>query len=123
VRSEKLNEAVADCVKLKAQVDELKRDKLKVEAQLKMVAVKYKEIEQEKFTWTQRLNEQKSLLSQEIQRLQVDNQACGSELEMLKKTSGRDADDVRIKAKIIEDQTETIRKKGVKIFGHFLKIN
>lgn len=101
---------MADCTKLRGQIEDLKREKVKVEAQLKMVACKYKEIEQEKFTWTQRLNDQKNLLAQEINRLQVEGQTSNAELEALKKCAARDADDVRIKAKIIEDQTETIRK-------------
>ena len=109
-RADKLNEAVADCGKLKLQLEAVKKDKTKLEGQLKYVASQYKQIETEKTTWTQRFNEQKALLSHEIGRLTVENQTISSEAQILRKQLDKEVDNVKIKAKIIEDQTETLRK-------------
>ena len=109
-KSDKLSEAVANCAKLKEQIENLKKEKTKIESQLKLVALKYKEIEDEKETWTQKLADQKSLVMQEMSRLTVENKTSNTEIEILKKNHDRELNDNKIKAKIIEDQAETIKK-------------
>lgn len=109
-RSEKLTEAVGNCAKLKEQLEAMKKDKTKAESQLKLVALKYKEIEDEKETWTQKLADQKSLVMQEMSRLTVENKTSNTEIEILRKNYDRELNDNKIKAKIIEDQAETIKK-------------
>jgi len=105
-RSEALKEAVADCGKLKAQLDEARKERVKAEAQLKIVAVKYREIEEEKFGWTQKMAEQRRLMGEEIQRLGVESGVVKAEVEGLR----RERDEARIREKVVEDQAETIRK-------------
>lgn len=49
-------------------------------------------------------------LAQDRGRLEARIEVLGTELEMQKKQNEKDIDALRIKTKIISDQTETIRK-------------
>ncbi len=109
-RSDKLSEAIGNCTKLKEQLETLKKEKAKVETQLKVVALKYKEIEDEKETWTQKLADQKSLVMQEMSRLTIENKTSTTEIEILKKNYDKELNDNKIKTKIIDDQAETIKR-------------
>jgi len=77
-----------------------------VEAQLKLVAVKYKEIEEDKFSWSQKMAEQKQLMRGEIQRLAAEKLVVEGQVEGLKK----ERDEGKIREKMVDDQAETIRK-------------
>ena len=109
-RNEKLSEAVNDCVKLKAQIEQLKREKKEVDLRFKKFMLDYNDIKAEKETWNKKIADQKIFLMQENNRLDIETRTLGAELDMLKKNLSKDEDSLKIKAKIIEDQTETIKK-------------
>ncbi|XP_068605195.1 leucine-rich repeat and coiled-coil domain-containing protein 1 [Brachionichthys hirsutus] len=64
----------------------------------------------ERRIWGQELAQQGVSLAQDRGRLEARIEVLGTELETLKKQNERDNDALKIKAKIIDDQTETIRK-------------
>ena len=109
-RDEKLTEAVSDCTKLKNQNEILKKAKTSLETKLKSLAHDYTSIKKERDTWNGKLNDQKTFLMQDNNRLNVENQNLFAELDSLKRNYEKELDSVKIKTKIIEDQTETIKK-------------
>lgn len=109
-RNIKLNEAVADCVKLRKQCEELKREKSRVEAAFKKVVVEFEEIRAEKQLWSSKLVEQKTLLMQENNRIEMENKYLNQEVVSLRASLEKESDQCRIKSKVIEDQTQTIQK-------------
>jgi leucine-rich repeat/coiled-coil domain-containing protein 1 len=109
-RNEKLSEAVADCVKLRAQIEQLKKEKKEMEIALKNVLPEFEEIKKERDTWSKKLNDQKNFLMQENNRLDIENQNFHAQTELLQKQLEKEVDNVKIKTKIVEDQTETIKK-------------
>lgn len=109
-RDEKLTEAVADCTKLKTQLDTVRKEKLNLETKFKNFILDYNEIKKEKQTWDKKLNDQKVFLMQENNRITIENQNLISELDLAKKSLEKELDSVKIKTKILEDQTETIKK-------------
>jgi hypothetical protein len=109
-RNVKLNEAVNDCVKLKAQCEELKREKRAIEVAFKKLALEAEDIKSEKSSWTAKMTEQKNFFLQENNRLEVENKQMRSELDTLTADYARESDQCKIKTKVIEDQTETIQK-------------
>jgi leucine-rich repeat/coiled-coil domain-containing protein 1 len=109
-RNVKLNEAVSDCVKLKAHCEELKREKRAIEVAFKRLALEAEDIKSEKGAWTAKMNEQKSFYMQENNRLEIENKQMRGELEALTANHARESDQCKIKTKVIEDQTETIKK-------------
>jgi len=108
--SEKLSEAVNDCVKLKAQLEQAKREKKELENRFQKFMLEYRDIKEEKENWNKKMADQKIFLMQENNRLDIETRTLGAELEMLKKNLNKDDDSIKIKSKIIEDQTETIKK-------------
>jgi len=109
-RDVKLTEAVSDCTKFQSQNELLKKAKTSLEAKLKTLAHEYSLIKKERETWTTKLNDQKTFLMQENNRLSIENQSLFAELDLLRKSHEKELDSVKIKTKIIEDQTETIKK-------------
>lgn len=61
-------------------------------------------------------------LAQDRGRLEARIEVLGTELETQKKQSERDNDALKIKTKIIDDQTETIRKLK-EVAGYFIEIS
>jgi hypothetical protein len=108
--SEKLSEAVNDCVKLKAQLEQAKREKKELENRFQKFMLEYRDIKEEKESWNKKMADQKIFLMQENNRLDIETRTLSAELEMLKKNLNKDEDSIKIKSKIIEDQTETIKK-------------
>ena len=109
-RNEKLSEAVADCVRLKTELDACKRQCVALEAARRQAMAECEEIRDEKHTWSKRMSEQKMVLSEESGRLEVECRALCGQLEAARKALEEERDCVRIKAKIVDDQTESIKK-------------
>jgi leucine-rich repeat/coiled-coil domain-containing protein 1 len=109
-RNEKLSEAVADCIKLKSQIEQVKKDKKEIENNFKKFLIEYNDIKKEKESWNKILNEQKLFLMQENNRLEIENRTMISEIDLFKKNNEKELDNLKIKSKIIDDQTETIKK-------------
>ena len=109
-RNEKLSEAVADCVRLKANIEQLKREKKEMEANFKKFAVEYEEIRLDKESWNKKLADQKHFMMQDNSRLDIENRNLKSEVEIVRNHLNKELDDNKIKSKIIEDQTETVKK-------------
>ncbi|CAF0906318.1 unnamed protein product [Brachionus calyciflorus] len=109
-RSEKLNEAVADLAKLKSQNDLVKKEKSNLEIALKKVSSELDSIRSERSQWSTKLNDQKNFYLSEINRLDSENKNLKSELDFQANNLNKESDNCKIKAKIIEDQTETIKK-------------
>ena len=109
-RNEKLSEAVSDCAKFKAQIEQLKREKNEIENRFKKFMLDYNDIRTEKETWNKKMADQKIFLMQENNRLDIETRTLSAELDMLRKNLNKDEDSLKIKTKIIEDQTETIKK-------------
>ena len=77
------------------------------------MAIKYwKDIffRSERKLWGEELAQQGASLAQDRGRMEAKIETQNMEIMSLKKQLERDADVVRIKTKMIEDQTETIRK-------------
>lgn len=109
-RSEKLNEAVSDLTKLKQQNEIMKREKLDFENNQKKLASEFDAIKQERGQWSNKLNEQKKFYQNEINRLETENNQIKSDLNYQANCLNKEIDNCKIKSKIIEDQTETIKK-------------
>ncbi|XP_051555868.1 leucine-rich repeat and coiled-coil domain-containing protein 1 isoform X2 [Myxocyprinus asiaticus] len=95
---------------LNLQVELLKRDKSKLLSQLTAQESVIDGLRAERKIWGQELAQQGASLSQDRGRLEARIEVLLNELESQKKRNERDNDTLRIKAKIVDDQTETIRK-------------
>ena len=67
-------------------------------------------LREEQKVWSDELAQQGASLAQDRGRLESRIEALRSELSEAQKRSERDADALRIKSKVVDDQTETIRK-------------
>ena len=101
---------MSDCAKFKAQIEQLKREKNEIENRFKKFMLDYNDIRTEKETWNKKMADQKIFLMQENNRLDIETRTLSAELDMLRKNLNKDEDSLKIKTKIIEDQTETIKK-------------
>jgi leucine-rich repeat/coiled-coil domain-containing protein 1 len=108
--NEKLNETVNDCIKLKTLIDNLHKEKKSLVINLKKLSDELNDLRKEKTSWNNKLNEQKSFLMQESSRLEIENHSLLSEFDKIKREYEKQLDNVKIKSKIVEDQTETIKK-------------
>ncbi|RNA18385.1 leucine-rich repeat and coiled-coil domain-containing 1 isoform X1 [Brachionus plicatilis] len=109
-RSEKLNEAVTDLAKMKEQNELLKKEKLVCENIQKKLATEFDAIKSERTQWSTKLNEQKNFYLNEVNRLDTENNQLKSDLNYQTNCLNKEIDNCKIKSKIIEDQTETIKK-------------
>ncbi|KAJ1192849.1 hypothetical protein NDU88_002155 [Pleurodeles waltl] len=104
-------EDTADEEKRKAlQVELLKQDKAKLISQLTAQESVIDGLRAERKIWGQELAQQGVSLAQDRGKLEAKIEVLTAEVETLKKQNERDNDALRIKAKVVEDQTETIRK-------------
>ncbi|KAI0229637.1 Leucine-rich repeat and coiled-coil domain-containing protein 1 [Lamellibrachia satsuma] len=88
----------------------LKKDKAKLEAEVQALGSVVEGLKAERKLWGQELAQQGASLSQDRGRLESRIEILTGEVASLKKQLQSETDAVRIKAKMIEDQTETIRK-------------
>ncbi|KAM8727747.1 leucine-rich repeat and coiled-coil domain-containing protein 1 [Acanthopagrus schlegelii] len=92
------------------QLELLKKDKARLLSQLTAQESVIDGLRAERRIWGQELAQQGVSLAQDRGRLEARIEVLGAELETQKKHNERDYDALKIKAKIIDDQTETIRK-------------
>ncbi|XP_042353819.1 leucine-rich repeat and coiled-coil domain-containing protein 1 isoform X2 [Plectropomus leopardus] len=92
------------------QLELLKKDKARLLSQLTAQESVIDGLRAERRIWGQELAQQGASLAQDRGRLEARIEVLGTELETQKKQNERDSDALKIKTKIIDDQTETIRK-------------
>ncbi|KAM8850653.1 leucine-rich repeat and coiled-coil domain-containing protein 1 [Spinachia spinachia] len=96
--------------RLALQLELLKKDKGRLLSQLTAQESVIDGLRAERRIWGQELAQQGASLSQDRGRLEARIEVLGAELESQKKQNDRDNDALKIKSKIIDDQTETIRR-------------
>ncbi|XP_058504235.1 leucine-rich repeat and coiled-coil domain-containing protein 1 isoform X1 [Solea solea] len=96
--------------RLSLQLELLKKDKTRLLSQLTAQESVIDGLRAERRIWGQELAQQGVSLAQDRGRLEARIEVLSTELETLKKQNERENDALKIKAKIIDDQTETIRK-------------
>ncbi|XP_058608321.1 leucine-rich repeat and coiled-coil domain-containing protein 1 [Onychostoma macrolepis] len=109
-RVQSLESRLEDDKRLNLQVELLKKDKSKLLSQLTAQESVIDGLRAERKIWGQELAQQGVSLAQDRGRLEARIEVLLGELESQKKQNNRDNDALRIKAKIVDDQTETIRK-------------
>uniref|UniRef100_A0A672PZJ8 Leucine rich repeat and coiled-coil centrosomal protein 1 n=1 Tax=Sinocyclocheilus grahami TaxID=75366 RepID=A0A672PZJ8_SINGR len=109
-RVHSLESKLEDDKRLNLQVELLKKDKSKLLSQLTAQESVIDGLRAERKIWGQELALQGASLAQDRGRLEARIEVLLGELESQKKQNERDNDALRIKAKIVDDQTETIRK-------------
>ncbi|XP_053571880.1 leucine-rich repeat and coiled-coil domain-containing protein 1 [Bombina bombina] len=92
------------------QIELLKQEKSKLISQLTAQESLIDGLKAERKIWGQELTQQGVSLAQDRGRLEAKIEVLSNEVEMLKKQNERDNDALRIKCKVVDDQTETIRK-------------
>ncbi|XP_075867858.1 leucine-rich repeat and coiled-coil domain-containing protein 1-like [Nelusetta ayraudi] len=92
------------------QLELLKKEKAQLMSQLTAHESVIDGLRAERKIWGQELAHQGVSLAQDRGRLEARIEVLGAELESRKKQSERDGDALKIKAKIVDDQTESIRK-------------
>ncbi|XP_073186774.1 leucine-rich repeat and coiled-coil domain-containing protein 1 isoform X2 [Lepidochelys kempii] len=92
------------------QIELLKQEKSKLISQLTAQESVIDGLKVERKMWGQELAQQGASLAQDRGKLEAKIEVLTNESEILKKQNERDHDALRIKTKIVEDQTETIRK-------------
>ncbi|KAI3374789.1 hypothetical protein L3Q82_021344 [Scortum barcoo] len=96
--------------RLGMQLELLKKDKARLLSQLTAQESVIDGLRAERRIWGQELAQQGASLAQDRGRLEARIEVLSTELETQRKQNERDSDALKIKAKIIDDQTETIRK-------------
>ncbi|XP_054481090.1 leucine-rich repeat and coiled-coil domain-containing protein 1 [Anoplopoma fimbria] len=109
-RLHSLETEVAQDRRLVLQLELLKKDKARLLSQLTAQESVIDGLRAERRIWGQELAQQGSSLAQDRGRLEARIEVLGAELETQKKQNERDNDALKIKTRIIDDQTETIRK-------------
>ncbi|KAM9308406.1 leucine-rich repeat and coiled-coil domain-containing protein 1 [Gastrophryne carolinensis] len=92
------------------QIQLLKQDKCKLISQLTAQESLIDGLKAERKIWGQELTQQGVSLAQDRGRLEAKIEVLSTEIEALKKQNERDNDALKIKTKMVDDQTETIRK-------------
>ncbi|XP_008284978.1 leucine-rich repeat and coiled-coil domain-containing protein 1 [Stegastes partitus] len=96
--------------RLSLQLELLKKDKARLLSQLTAQESVIDGLRAERRIWGQELAQQGASLAQDRGRLEARIEVLSSELENQKKQNERDNDGLKIKTKIMDDQTETIRR-------------
>ena len=92
------------------QFEMLKKDHDKLQAALHAQESLVAGLREERKVWSDELAQQGATLAQDRGRLESRIEALQAELSEARKKSDRDLDALRIKTKVVDDQTETIRK-------------
>ncbi|XP_041268695.1 leucine-rich repeat and coiled-coil domain-containing protein 1 [Onychostruthus taczanowskii] len=97
------------------QVELLKKENVKLISQLTAQESVIDGLKMERKIWGQELAEQGAHLAQDRGKLEAKIEALTNEIDTLKKQKEQDSDTIKIKNKIMDDQTETIRrlKEGI----------
>ncbi|KAF5904080.1 leucine-rich repeat and coiled-coil domain-containing protein 1 isoform X1, partial [Clarias magur] len=109
-RVQSLEAGAEDDRRLSVQLELLKKDKSKLLSQLTAQETVIEGLRAERRLWGQELAQQGASLAQDRGRLEAKIEVLSAELESQKKQNQRDLDSLKIKTKIMDDQTETIRK-------------
>ncbi|XP_014839814.1 PREDICTED: leucine-rich repeat and coiled-coil domain-containing protein 1 isoform X2 [Poecilia mexicana] len=96
--------------RLGLQLETLKKEKARLVSQLTAQESVIDGLRAERRIWGQELAQQGASLAQDRGRLEARIEVLTAEMETQRKQNDRDHDALRIKAKIVDDQTETIRK-------------
>ncbi|NWS30257.1 LRCC1 protein, partial [Polioptila caerulea] len=92
------------------QVELLKKENGKLISQLTAQESVIDGLKMERKIWGQELAEQGAHLAQDRGKLEAKIEFLTNEVDMLKKQKEQDSDTIKIKNKIVDDQTETIRR-------------
>ncbi|XP_068252705.1 leucine-rich repeat and coiled-coil domain-containing protein 1 isoform X1 [Nyctibius grandis] len=92
------------------QVELLKKENGKLISQLTAQESVIDGLKMERKLWGQELAQQGAHLAQDRGKLEAKIEVLTNEIEMLKKQKEQDSDTIKIKNKIVDDQTETIRR-------------
>ncbi|XP_014820992.1 PREDICTED: leucine-rich repeat and coiled-coil domain-containing protein 1 isoform X1 [Calidris pugnax] len=93
-----------------AQLELLKKENGKLVSQLTAQESVIDGLKMERKIWGQELAQQGAHLAQDRGKLEAKIEVLTNEIEMLKKQKEQDGDTIKIKNKIVDDQTETIRR-------------
>ncbi|NXC94026.1 LRCC1 protein, partial [Certhia familiaris] len=92
------------------QVELLKKENGKLISQLTAQESLIDGLKMERKIWGQELAEQGAHLAQDRGKMEAKIEVLTNEIDMLKKQKEQDSDTIKIKNKIVDDQTETIRR-------------
>ena len=92
------------------QFEALKQEKSQLSSKFSALQSVVDGLKEERRLWSQELAEQGSALSKDRGRLEMKIESLKAEISSLRKNNERDLDSLRIKSKVVEDQTETIFK-------------
>ncbi|NXU04042.1 LRCC1 protein, partial [Buphagus erythrorhynchus] len=109
-RTGELETVVEDDKQKAVQVELLKKENGKLISQLTAQESVIDGLKMERKIWGQELAEQGAHLAQDRGKLEAKIEALTNEIDMLKKQKEQDSDTIKIKNKIVDDQTETIRR-------------
>ncbi|KAL5022406.1 hypothetical protein ScPMuIL_001561 [Solemya velum] len=109
-RNQNLEIHVEEARKRMIQLELLKQDKTKLLAQVEAQESVIAGLKSERKLWGHELAQQGASLAQDRGRLDSKIETLASEVTVLKKQLERETDGLKIKTKMLEDQTETIRK-------------
>lgn len=109
-RTEELETVIEQNKEKAGQVELLKKENGKLISQLTAQESVIDGLRMERKIWGQELAQQGAHLSQDRGKLEAKIEVLTNEVEILKKQREQDGDAIRIKNKIVDDQTETIRR-------------
>uniref|UniRef100_A0A3Q4H3H1 Leucine-rich repeat and coiled-coil domain-containing protein 1 n=2 Tax=Neolamprologus brichardi TaxID=32507 RepID=A0A3Q4H3H1_NEOBR len=109
-RLHSLDAEVGQGRRLGLQLELLKKDKARLLSQLMAQESVIDGLKVERRIWGQELAQQGASLAQDRGRLEARIEVLSAELEAQRKQNEKDNDTLRIKAKIMDDQMETIRR-------------
>lgn len=105
----KMERQLDDTKKNSNHFSKLKQDRLKLEAQIEAQESLIVGLRAERKMWENELAQQGTSLAQDRGRLEVKIETLTTEVEYLKKQLKSEVDTVKIKSKLIEDQTDSIK--------------
>ncbi|XP_071958778.1 leucine-rich repeat and coiled-coil domain-containing protein 1-like isoform X2 [Antedon mediterranea] len=110
VRIQTLEGQLEEARRKQVQFELLKQDRGKLQSQLTAQESVIEGLKAERKLWGQELAQQGASLAQDRGRMEAQLNAFQAEVVSLKKQSERDNDALKIKTKMLDDQTETVRK-------------
>ncbi|XP_038050851.1 leucine-rich repeat and coiled-coil domain-containing protein 1-like [Patiria miniata] len=109
-RIQTLESKLEEARRTQLQYEALRQEKSRLTAQLVAQESVIEGLKAERKLWSQELAQQGSSLAQDRGRLEARIEALMAEADSLRKQSERDNDALKIKTKMLDDQTDTIRK-------------
>ncbi|XP_022092046.1 leucine-rich repeat and coiled-coil domain-containing protein 1-like [Acanthaster planci] len=109
-RVQNLESQLEEARRKQLQYEALRQENSQVKSQLVAQESVIEGLRVERKLWGQELAQQGSSLAQDRGRLEARIEALSAEVDSLKKHSERDNDALKIKTKMLDDQTDTIRK-------------